>query len=415
MRLGLVVLIFTGLAMTIPVTGAENDTSVPITIEETAGLRRFGYPISVPVPLPRGAVSGPEQLLLEDGNAPLRGVQYDAGPRWPDGSLQWVTLAFNLSPGPADKTELRLRYGAGVTHPDPGAPVVETRPDVFVIRGIYHIPRAGGEFIRSIRYGSREFLSRPAVWRVWEGEAAQPLPLAPGNGESRLISPGPINAVVTRSGSYSGLEGPVPYRLTLSQPNSKSWFDATLEVGGPGQHIRRVELVVAYALGKEPALFDFGVGSWVYGALRGKQAAWLEDGPDRRWRILTGEGPAEAQVYASASRTQPRAEGWGHLIDGAQGGRAIAFGTPDAPGGSLESRSLRMDAGGEITLTWRWTGSGTRHAHALFHHVVDPIQVSAATSPPSMLVPLQATLPDSWYRRCGAGRAYSASTAGAGK
>lgn len=406
MRLLPLFLIIAGFAMTVSLAQAETPASVPITVEETAGLRRFGYPVTVHVPLPRGAAPDASRLVLESGEAPLRGVQYDPGPRWPDGSLQWVTLAFNLSPGPGEKTELRLRYGPGVSHADPGSPVVETTPDLFVIRGIYRIGRTGEEFIRSIRYGTREFLTRPAVWRVWESDGSQPLALAPGKAASRVLFPGPVNAVVGLAGAYSGRDGPVPYRLTVSQPNSKSWFDAALEVGRAGHNIRQVELVMPYTVEKEPALFDFGVGSWVYGALRGKEAARLEDGKDRQWKILTGADPATAQVYAAASRTQPRAEGWGHLVDGAQGGRVVAFGTPDAPGGSLESRSLRVDAAGEVTLTWRWSGRGTRRARALFHHVGDPVQVSAATSPPSMLIPLRVTLPESWYRQCGAGRAF---------
>ena len=41
----------------LPIPGAEAIRTIRISVRETAGLRRFGYPVSVVVPLPRGAVS----------------------------------------------------------------------------------------------------------------------------------------------------------------------------------------------------------------------------------------------------------------------------------------------------------------------------------------------------------------------
>jgi hypothetical protein len=375
--------------------------NVTLTVAETAGLRRFGYPVSALVPLPRGAVRETFQLSLVSGVQPVRGVQYDAADRWPDGSLRWVRVSFNLSPAPFEQQQLRLRFGPGVDRRERVETVVQETESAFNIRGVYRLPREGPAFIDSIRYGRREFLRAPAAWSLRTGDG-KPIEENEGARRSRVVTPGSVNAIVELSGTYAGKRGPIPYRLIVSQPNSKSWFDAVLALDDRSGEVAEVRLTVPYRVEQMPALYDFGVGSWVYGALREGQAAVLEQPAAGPWRILTGPR-YRMTAYAAESPVQPRAEGWAHLIDGAQSGAAVAFGTPDFPGRSgAESCALTVQADGETSIRWHFgPKGGRRRVRALFHHVADPVHVTAATSPPSMLHPLRITLPAAWYRRCG--------------
>lgn len=376
---------------------------VTIQVRETLGLRRFGYPVTVSVPLPSGAVREAQQVILEQEGHLLRGVQVDVRSRWPDGSLQWLWLAFNTSPGPFEVQNLVLRFGPDVARPDPGAGVVRENADSFVLRDVYRFPRTGPHFLTSIRYGTREFLSAPARW-FWKEQPDAPeeaLEIRQG----RLVSAGPIHAAVELTGSVGRRN--VPFRLMVTQPNSKSWFDATLELPNPGGSDGQLGLVVPYAMERRPVLYDFGAGSWIYGQLRDGGRAILRIARGGAWNLLAPPATAASpmQEYAASGPRQARAEGWAHLIDGSQAGRAIAFGSPSfADSHRPYTGEIEVGADGATRMVWHAGKRSRLTVQALYHHVSDPIHVSAATSPPAMLYPLATAIPAEWIETCRAGR-----------
>jgi len=383
--------------------------SLTLTVTETLGQRRFGYPVTALVPLPQGAARDTSQVALEGQGGAMRAVQYDARTRWPDGSVQWLAVSFNLSPGPLEAQKLQLKWGPEVRHPDSGAAVVQETPAAFVLRGVYRVPRTGGDFLESIRYGQREFLKEPARWTVERESAGKhtALPVV-GTEASRVLGRGPLNAVVERTGAYQGARAKLPYRLTVAAPNSKSWFDSVLELENPERDLLRVSLTLPYVVEKDPALFDFGVGAWLYGTVRADAVATLFSPRKVSW-FVTIERPeapaadtARLQQYAQASREQPRFEGWGHLIDGAQGGRAVAFGSPDfARRSDPADGSISVSGKGLVTMRWTVNHDRKTRFQALAHHVGDPVHVTAVTSPAAMLNPLVVSLPDGWHRNAG--------------
>ncbi len=96
--------------------GAEMQTSrsVSLHVEETTGIRRTRYPVNAQVPFPQGALARADQvrLLLDDEEIP---AQCAARSRWPDGSVQWLTVDFNASIGPEETRSYRVEYGPGVS------------------------------------------------------------------------------------------------------------------------------------------------------------------------------------------------------------------------------------------------------------------------------------------------------------
>lgn len=384
--------------LAVPGSGAPKPGEVRLTVAETLGERRFGYPVTAHVPLPQGALQDAEHVALEQAGKPLHGTQFDIRSRWPDGSVQWLDVSLNLSPGPLAEEKLQLQYGPD-THGEPRARgVVEETPGSFTLRNTYRVPRLGPVFLDSVQYGA-ERLRQGAFWTVDGGSG--PLALAAG-GESRVVTPGPVNAVVERTGTYEGGGKHLPYRLTLAQPNSKSWIDASLHLEDPSGSVRRISVTMPYALQKSPARWDAGVGSWVYGTLRKEAQVRLEVGKGATWSIFTAPGDDPTAAYARGAGSRSRFEGWGHLIDGGAGGLAVAWGSPDwtrerspLPG------EVRITGGGDLTLTWQLSGKGPHAVRALFHHVADPVPVTAVTSPAAMLHPLRVSLPEDWARRCG--------------
>ena len=93
---------------------AAPPTTVSIHVRETGGIRRSAFPVTARVPLPRAALADPARarLLLKDVEVP---VQVTAMKRWPDGSIQWLDVDFNVSPGPGDSVDYVLEYGPGVS------------------------------------------------------------------------------------------------------------------------------------------------------------------------------------------------------------------------------------------------------------------------------------------------------------
>lgn len=391
--------------------GAVQEGRVRIAVAETLGQRRYGYPVRVAVPLPRGAVRTVDQLALTARGQVLAQVQYDGLARWPDGTLQWALLSCNRSPGPLETEELELRYGPGVSHPDPGAAVVEETPEAFTVRGAYRLPRGGPAFLESIRYGPREFLRAPARWSIApasrRGPAAATFPLLAGSGAGRVVAPGPLCAAIELRGScpISGGAG-LSYHLIVLQPNSKSWFETQLELENPERRSWRATLELPFKVEAHPVLYDFGVGGWLYGRLRVGESATLRI-RDNGWQLLAQPftapgGTTGPLLEAASSPAQPRAEGWGHLVDGEQGGRAVAFGSPELAGRPGE---LVVAADGTVTLSWVLPRVQRPRVRAFAHMVFDPVQVTAVTSPAAMLHPLRVSLPAAWYRRCAAGAA----------
>jgi hypothetical protein len=384
----------------LPLSGrtAPAGQAAPITVAETAGERRFGYPVTARVPLPRGRLSDATHALLERDGKAVRGAQYDVVGRWPDGSVKWLEVSFNSSPGPLETERYALRFGPEVEGSSPGKGVVEETETAFTIRNTYRVPRAGSVFLDSVKYGT-ERLRAGATWQV-SGERDL-LPLAPG-GACRLVSAGPVRVVVERSGAYRVAGKMLPYRLTMEQPDSKSWIDLNFRVEDPDAELREISVVMPYAVQKEPVRWDLGVGSWLYGTLRGDTQLLLDAPLGSPWSARTMARVTGSQGYARQTGARPHFEGWGHLIDGASGGPAVAFGSPDwtRTKNPLGGR-VQLTADGVVALTWRLTGKGPHTVHALFHHVADPVPVSAVTSPYAMLHPLRVTLPAAWYRECG--------------
>lgn len=81
---------------------------VPVSVEETSGLRRFNEPVSVGIPFPKGAVFAPSGLLLADRNDQSLPLQTEVLARWSDGSIQWVLLDFLADVEPLQTSTYKL-------------------------------------------------------------------------------------------------------------------------------------------------------------------------------------------------------------------------------------------------------------------------------------------------------------------
>ena len=91
---------------------------VGFSVTEPSGIERTSWPVTSGLPLPRGALFDPHASALIDFADQRQPLQTEALSRWPDGSVRWLLLDFQVSLDAGQQKQFTLQYGAGVSrHP----------------------------------------------------------------------------------------------------------------------------------------------------------------------------------------------------------------------------------------------------------------------------------------------------------
>ena len=85
--------------------------SVEFTVRETAGQRRFGYPVTASLELPQSALTDAAKARLHGANGREVVAQFTALSKWPDGSVRRLDADFNSSIGPRETELYRVELG----------------------------------------------------------------------------------------------------------------------------------------------------------------------------------------------------------------------------------------------------------------------------------------------------------------
>jgi len=208
--------------------GARGAPLALLAVKETAGLRRFGYPVVVPLRFGHGEVKDARQLELVGPAGNTIAAEWAVGERWPDSSLRRVSACFNLSIGPGEATLLSVRLRPEPAPEPPGQRAQESADGWQLLA--YHIPKAGPALVDRIRYALGEFV-RPEGLRLHAVTAAGER-LAAETRSVRLLRAGPIHPAVELTGIYRTATGEIPWCATVECPNSKSWVAITHRLAG---------------------------------------------------------------------------------------------------------------------------------------------------------------------------------------
>ncbi|MBN1441541.1 MAG: hypothetical protein JXA90_02480, partial [Planctomycetes bacterium] len=101
-----------------------------LTVEEPAGVERARWPVTSGVPLAAGALRDHRASALFDAGGAEVPLQTEPLALWPDGSVRWLLLDFQIDLAAGEKRQLKLRYGPEVRRAAVEKPVlVERRPD----------------------------------------------------------------------------------------------------------------------------------------------------------------------------------------------------------------------------------------------------------------------------------------------
>jgi hypothetical protein len=324
---------------------ASSSMAEPIafTVSETAGLRRFAYPVTASLECASGILPSPEEATLTDEKGSEVPAQFTAMSRWPDGSVRGLDVDFSPSTGPLETLPFRLVTGQAPTQSlRAGLSVTESGDEILVASSAirHRIRRDGKPLIASIAFGDNEFIGPDGIRTTLEPGALE------------IVKRGPFN-VTLKLGS-----------IQLEYVNTKSW----VKIIQRAESERELAIDAHFHLSKLPLLWDFGLGSWLYGNMaKPAQAVTLRHSSDA-WDILTTPG----ELFAMT----PTFDGCGHLADM---DRVAAFGIA----GVAKDIETLLTSDGRVRIT-----SSRPELTAFFHVVGQPIPVTAVTSPQAMVRPL---------------------------
>jgi hypothetical protein len=375
-----------------------------LTVAEAAGIRRFGYPVSVPLTPGRPLRAGDRFRLLQGGQ-PVA-AQFTASR---DGRR--LHLDFNASPGPLEKRAYVVEYGPGVPpgpQPRGGLKVGRGADALTVAHGAgleFVVPRDLLGLLRQVRAGPTEYLrpGSPGLFLRYKDHIDY---RAGGYGPwgaptvARVARGGPLAAALRFEGTEALRGGrQVASAVEMEFPRSKSWVRVTWTVADPERYVAGLGAELYLNVQGEPTLVDFGAGSCVYVPLRKGQRAVLRAGALGRvpgegvaaWQTLVGRPGALAPYVVAPPGSSAPAEGWAHVMD-RQRCTAVAVEGFAAPGQEAE---LAVDADGRLRV-WRTFARGEvpvppgpKRLSFWLHFVGMPVHVGAATSPQAMLAPLR--------------------------
>ena len=371
----------------------------PIHVEETSGIRRFFYPADARVPFAKGVLHDVARVrLLSDGTeVPATMTALDL---WPDGSIQWLGVNFNVSLGPLGAVTFQVEYGSSVRRAAStrrGLTVTDDGDSVQV--GRFRLGKGGDPLFRSITFGDETIGSGMNGLQVHDHDGEM-FPIDVSSVAFNIVRQGAQYVEIEYTGRVSlGVGLDLPFEMVIGIPNSKSWFRASISVDDPEDLISGVSFETPLIVGVLPFVWDFGTDRWTYGSLQNATDAVRLSTPSttdrsRDWEISTRRNE-EWQVYEVSTEGAAIAT-WGHI----QSERVVAFAMHDQRTDGV-AHHIAIDGRGQLSMTANAPGAG-HHELTVYHHYVSvPVQIGAATSPMSMLNPLITHCDEARYSESG--------------
>ena len=333
-----------------------------LEVSETAGLRRFGYPVRA-----RIHTSLPPEKLRLTADAAAVDAQFT---RMEEGGVE-IDFAVDLKPG--EKRGFLVEEGFSKPVSSPMS--IEQTATSYVVRypgGLaFDVPKNFPGLLNSVKTPAFEYLTAGSAGLILnDKDNAEHRTVATA---SRIVKSGPLACALRFDSTERLGNRTVKSAVELEFPRSKSWAEVRWTVDDPDALVSGLIAEVNLRVDGQPLIVDFGAGTMIYATVRPGQSAKMSANASA-WTIeLNGES------YA-AGRDQ-RAEGWAHVMDRRRA-TAVAIGDFAEPEGSIETW-----ADGRLRIR-RDRLDGIRKSLTFWLHFVDmPVQIGAATSPQSMMRP----------------------------
>jgi hypothetical protein len=379
-----------------------------LTVTETEGIRRFGYPVHAAFAVDRVLLDrGQFRLLQNDKPVSAQFSPHRDGEKGPAS----VSVDFNVNHAPLEEVRYVIEYS-----PDGEAlrPRAEMKAEIdkeavrILHPGslVFEMPRDLLGLLRQVRTGRTEYLraDSPGLFFADKDDIHYRAGgLCPDGTATtvRVTRSGPMAAALRFEGTEALRGGrSVSSVVEMEFPSSKSWVRVAWTVDDPNGHVAGLGAELNLNVQGEPTLVDFGAGSLVYAQLRKGRTTLMRAGSLGRkdeaaqlaWTTLLGESnQLSPYVVAPKRKDVPPAEGWAHVMDRERCTAIAVAGFADVG----QESEIRIDADGRLRLgrTFARDGlavpRGPKRLTFWLHFVPMPVHVGAATNPQAMLAPLR--------------------------
>jgi hypothetical protein len=384
------------------VTAQNVPSSIPVRVSEVGGIRRTQFPVTARIPFPRGVFRDPANIRLLSNQTEVPG-QAIAETRWPDGSVQFLSLDFNVTIGPNESQTYSLQYGEGVKSEATarGLTVAEEADAIQV--GNIRFNKSGSPLIASVKYRDEAIGMGANGLSVKEASGAVHDLTTAENVKAEIVKRGPLVVALKYSGSIRlDKDAKAPFSLTVEMPNSKSWVKLQASVDDPTLALRDLALNLPLTFGAFPWVWDFGTTRWTYGSMRAAtDSVILTDtvgvSPTGEWTVSSGPKGRELAAETSGADTASFG-GWGHI----QGAKEVVAYAVEGVKTRRGTYRIAIDGTGQTTFQLTPPVPQAKHELTVYLHFVStPVQIGAATSPAAILSPLFATCDREQYVKSG--------------
>jgi hypothetical protein len=181
------------------------DIDIPVWLEDHHGLTRENEPVTVGLPLPRGARVGTTGVRLQDATGDEVPFQAQVLSTWPDGSTKWLLLDFRARVGAFARTSVHLILDDRGPERLPEKPGLSLHEDDACLRlynesATFRIPKRQWAPLGSAKLGDVELLSGPgSLLRLTDSRGREQVPVM----ESlRVETSGPLRTTVCAEGCF---------------------------------------------------------------------------------------------------------------------------------------------------------------------------------------------------------------------
>jgi len=342
-----------------------------IRVRETAGIRRFLYPLSANVELPPDTPLHHLRLSDEENDLPLQ-VSH-IGP---------FRLDFAASLDPCAEREMVLTEGSSRASLDDPLRLTKDRNRRLLLnrQKRFQIGLHYNGMIHEVIYDGI-LLLRDRLRILRNGE----LPEEDGD---LFYHAAPDFSTVTAwiGGSRRYLDG-TACGTDTEITACKSWATVTHKIrkSQPGDEI---VFTLPLAVTSPTLTCDFGVGGYVFGKLDAKapEIVWRTEfgsAPHTRWTVATAGRTDYVGEVATAEEFLPQR--WFHLVDS---DKALAVAITQVPPDCREM-TVRLTHEGDVSIAFRLgdTITGPAVFGVCYHFLNDVPAIAAATNPQSILLP----------------------------
>jgi PcRGLX-like N-terminal RIFT barrel domain len=384
------------------ITAQSAPSSIPLHVSEVGGIRRTQFPVTARIPFPRSGLRDPANVKLLSNQTEVP-QQASVEARWPDGSVQWLSLDLNVTIGPNESQTYSLQYGEGVKSEAAVRGLAVTEDTDAIQIGNIRFNKSGSPLVASVKYrddaigtGANGLTVKDASGTVHDLSTAE-------NVKAEIVKRGPLVVAVKYSGAIRlEKDARAPFSLIVEMPNSKSWVKFQASVDDPTRAIRDVAINLPLALGPFPWVWDFGTTRWTYGSMRAvTDSAIMSDTVPATgigtWTVSSGPKGRELATETSGPDIATFG-GWGHV----QGAKEVVAYAIEGIKTRRGTYRIAIDGTGQTTFQLSPPEPQAKHDLTVYAHFVStPVQIGAATSPAAILSPLFATCEREQYVKSG--------------